>query len=658
MKTAKAICIAIIGLLVFQALMSSEAAASSRAIPTTNLAYTSLPTPVRIADTRAGATDPTTYAGRTLGPGASLTVDMPSSVPSNAGAIVAQLTAINPPLGGYLAVYPTGGAVPSTANVNFVAGQIVGNMVTVALGTDTATESPAVSIYNGPSGNTDFTLDLYGYYAPQTSTSGAAYVPIAPTRIADTRPGSVYAGAGQTLGAGGTLDIPVTGANGVPSNASAVVVNIAVVNTTAQSYIQGYPTGSAPSSSTPTVNENWLAGEVLSTKAIIGVGTGGAISLYNAVGSTDVVADLDGYFTAAGATGDLFNTLPSPVRLADTRSSTAVAAGANLSVSVAGSNGIPASAVAGVLNVTDIPSGPNYLTVYPSGQAVPTATDVNYTSGDTSSIVGNASYATVGTSGAIDIYNSTSSANVVVDAFGYFSGVQVFTLNFTQSPTNAFDITYAYSVSSSSGSLPNGVLDLYSSEIGAPSGSTLECSLSVGGSVLGGTCPVMYTSTALPGSATVIVEYQSGTSAASKTFTEMINPFATTTTQAITASGSTTTDAVSVIDQNGNTVPQWWDRSIVVITDTTNGAIYWNLPQNLSQPDLTCAFTLSGSSLSISGCQGGVYEPITNTYIPSQTDTINPADHFTIQAGYGALSGDEPAPGYASSTSPLVPIVF
>jgi adhesin/invasin len=439
---------------------ATSRAAAPRAITTTNLGYTSLAAPVRIADTRTGATDPATYAGKTLAPGASLTIDLPSAdVPAGAGAVVAQLTAITPTLGGYLAAYPAGGSTPTTASVNFVAGQIVGNMVTVGIGTDSSNGDPAVSIYNGPSGNTDFTLDLYGYYAAQTSTSGAAYVPMTPTRIVDTRAGSGYAGAGQTLGAGDTLQIPVTGLNGVPANATAVAVNIAVVNTTAPSYIQSYPTGSPPSSTTPTVNMNWLAGEVLSTKAIVGIGTGGDIDVYNAEGSTDVVIDLDGYFTAAGGTGSLFNALASPVRLADTRP-TAVAASGNLPVTVAGANGIPSTATAGVLNITDLANGPNYLTAYPAGQSVPTAADVNYTSGDTSNIVGNASYATTGTGGVVDIFNSTSSANIVVDAFGYFappvtSGVTVTaspaTLNANGTSTSAITVTVTHAGSAVSG---------------------------------------------------------------------------------------------------------------------------------------------------------------------------------------------------------------
>jgi len=399
---------------------SSEA---KRAIPTSGLGYTSLSAPIRIADTRSGATDPATYASDTLCPGGSLTVDMPSGVATNAGAVVAQLTAVSPSQGGYLACYPAGGSIPATANVVFAAGQIVGNIVTVGLGTDPSDGDPAISIYNGPSGDTDFTLDLYGYYAPQSTASGAAYVPVTPTRLADTRPGSGYTGAGHTLDSqADTLDLVVAGGStGVPASVTAVVVNIAVVDATSQSYLQSYPTGSPPSSSTPTVDENWLPGEVLSTKAVVGIGSGGSITLSNAQGSTDVVVDLDGYFTAAGAPGDLFATLASPARLADTRAASQVPAGASLAVSVAGYGGIPANAAAAVLNVTDIAGGPNYLTVYPGGQSVPTAADVNYSSGDVSSTVGNASYGTVGTSGTMGVFDSTSPANVVVDAFGYFS---------------------------------------------------------------------------------------------------------------------------------------------------------------------------------------------------------------------------------------------
>jgi adhesin/invasin len=408
---------------------SSSPSLAPRAIPTTNLGYTSLPSPVRIADTRAGATDPSSYAGRTLGAGQELTVDLPTAdVPNGSGAVVVQLTAISPTAPGFLSAFPAGTSWPGTANVNFTTGQIVGNLVTVGLGNDPANGSLAITVHNGPTAegpSTDFTVDLYGYYAPQTQSSGAAYVPVPPARIFDTRAASGFAGQGATLMNGGSAQVTVAGVSGVPENASAVVVNIAVTNTTSPSFIQGYPTGSPPSGSTPTVNQNWVAGETLSTKGIIGVGAGGSITLANHAGNVDLVVDVDGYFTPAGAPGSLFNALSSPVRLLDTRPG-GVAGGASVNAQVGGANTVPADASAGVLNVVDIASNPangNFLTVYGAGNSVPLAADVNYVPGDTDDVVGNASYGITGTGGNVAVYNgpaNAASADVVVDEFGYF----------------------------------------------------------------------------------------------------------------------------------------------------------------------------------------------------------------------------------------------
>lgn len=55
----------------------------------------------------------------------------------------------------------------------------------------------------------------------------------------------------------------------------------------------------------------------------------------------------------------------------------------------------------------------------------PLAADVNWVPGDTYDVVDNASYATVGSGGAVDIFNGpawAAPANVGVDGFGYFSG--------------------------------------------------------------------------------------------------------------------------------------------------------------------------------------------------------------------------------------------
>lgn len=415
--------------------VASSSAASLPSVanpPSSNLGFTPLPSPIRIADTRSGAADPSTYAGDTLSPGGELTIDIPSAdVPSDAGAIVAQLSAVSPSGPGYLSIYPAGSSAPSTSNVNFVGGQDVGNLVTVGVGTDHSDGALAVTVLNGPSSggpDTDITLDLSGYYAPKTSTSGAAYTPLVSSRIFDTRSNSGEPGQGETLTNGGSVQVPVTGAGGVPSSGvSAVVVNIGVTNTSAPSFIQAYPTGSPPSSSTPTVNQNWVAGETLSTKAIIGVGADGSITLANHDGNVDVVVDVDGYFGNPGGSGSLLNVLQTPVRLVDTRP-TGVIGGGSVPITVEGNQGVPSAIpsqpTAAVLDIVDISNGGNFLTAYPVEQFVPLAADVNYAPGDTDSTVANSSYATAGGGGAVYVYNGPTTAaatNVVIDEFGYFA---------------------------------------------------------------------------------------------------------------------------------------------------------------------------------------------------------------------------------------------
>ncbi|MHB8329723.1 MAG: hypothetical protein ACYDD6_08895 [Acidimicrobiales bacterium] len=88
--------------------LAPASAGTAHALATSGLGYTPLASPVRIADTRSGATDPATYAGKTLAENTQLTVDIPATagVPANAGAVVVNVTAVNPTAAGFLSVYP------------------------------------------------------------------------------------------------------------------------------------------------------------------------------------------------------------------------------------------------------------------------------------------------------------------------------------------------------------------------------------------------------------------------------------------------------------------------------------------------------------------------------------------------------------------------
>lgn len=116
----------------------------------------------------------------------------------------------------------------------------------------------------------------------------------------------------------------------------------------------------------------------------------------------------------------------SPFRVLDTRYGTGAAkavvgAGGVIHLTVAGLGGVPASgAMAVVLNVTvTSPTGNSFLTVYPEGVTRPTASNLNFTPGQT---LANSVTVKVGTGGKVDIYNSTGTVQIIADINGYFVG--------------------------------------------------------------------------------------------------------------------------------------------------------------------------------------------------------------------------------------------
>jgi hypothetical protein len=93
------------------------------------------------------------------------------------------------------------------------------------------------------------------------------------------------------------LDVAVAGQGPVPaSGVVAVVANVTAADTTAQSYLTAWPTGE----SQPTASDlNWVAGLTVPNMAVVGLGTGGDISVYVNSGSADVIVDVTGWYIAA-----------------------------------------------------------------------------------------------------------------------------------------------------------------------------------------------------------------------------------------------------------------------------------------------------------------------------------------------------------------------
>ena len=85
--------------------------------------------------------------------------------------------------------------------------------------------------------------------------------------------------------------MPVTGNGGVPTTASGVVANVTVTNTTARSYLTVYPATSAR----PLASDlNWSPGTTVPNLVVAELGTNGALGIYDAQGSTDVIVDVAG----------------------------------------------------------------------------------------------------------------------------------------------------------------------------------------------------------------------------------------------------------------------------------------------------------------------------------------------------------------------------
>jgi uncharacterized protein (DUF1501 family) len=113
-------------------------------------------TPVRLLDTRKGIGSP---AARVSG-GQHVTLQVAGrgGVPANATAVVFQVTAVAPTAASFISVFPTGVERPETANLNFVAGQTVLNLVVAKLGAN-----GNVDLFNA-AGAVDIVVDLNGYF--------------------------------------------------------------------------------------------------------------------------------------------------------------------------------------------------------------------------------------------------------------------------------------------------------------------------------------------------------------------------------------------------------------------------------------------------------------------------------------------------------------
>jgi len=255
-------------------------------------------------------------------------------------------------------------------------------------------------------GTTDV-LDLA--FVAKFPAGAGQFTAVTPARLLDTRT------AGTKPAADSTTDLQVSGANGVPANATAVVLNATGTEATADGFITVYPTGEPrPLAS----NQNLVAGQTRANLVTVKLGAGGKVSLYTQQGG-HLVVDVLGYYAPATGTAGRFTAL-SPGRLVDTRETIKVNPDATVDVTVLGKLGVPATGVSSVLvNIAGVDATqPGFITAYAAGSPRPGTSNVNLQAiGSTSS---NLAIVPVGTDGKITVY-SQQGAHLVVDVAGYYS---------------------------------------------------------------------------------------------------------------------------------------------------------------------------------------------------------------------------------------------
>ena len=396
------------------------------------LMFYPLPRPLRILDTRAGqpACDmpgqKITGGTSRLQTAAGRTCDS-ILIPASARALTGNITTVQSG-GGFLTLYPSDATRPTVANSNFQANQVLNNVFTVGLGA----ADGAFNIY--VTTDTDVVVDITGYYAPP-GPGGLYFHPLpSPVRMLDTRPGQTGCDTPGAPIAGGVERIQQgrVFCNGItiPSNAAALVGNATTVGPAGQGFLTLYPGNAA--TRPLAASSNFGSGQTMNGPFAVGLGPDGTFKIYSSV-TTNLVVDVLGYYSPdaldLNGPGLLFNPLPRPVRLLETRlgqpgcytPGAPLAAGSTrlqAAQGVCDGMTIAATAQAIVGNATVVfPSSNGFLTFWPSTAPQPGTANSNYQSG---SVFNRHITVGLGGDGAFKIFTSAAT-ELVIDVSGFFA---------------------------------------------------------------------------------------------------------------------------------------------------------------------------------------------------------------------------------------------
>ncbi len=271
-------------------------------------------TPIRALDTKSSpfcASDSTCFGWGPVAAGAEVVSTAASSL--IAVASVANITVVGPTLPGYITADSCADLLPgpqTRSNGNYSAGDIaVTNLGVVP----SSTTEQGVQFCTYSSRQVDERVDVTGFFA-SADQGGLGYTALAPTRLVDTRecwtdPVNGVQRCGAINGPGAIVRIRA------PAGASAVVVNLAAVDTRAPGLVTPSSCAVVATGGVASPSVQALVGGTTANIAVVPVDTDGMFCV--TLSSTmHLVVDLVGTFSP---TGDLRFVPVSPVRLHDSR---------------------------------------------------------------------------------------------------------------------------------------------------------------------------------------------------------------------------------------------------------------------------------------------------------------------------------------------------
>lgn len=236
---------------------------------------------------------------------------------------------------------------------------------------------------------------------------------LAELRAGSTATASFTVAAGDLIGgspffSGLFHDEPsVESLNEMGLDISGVALNVGAILPNEPGFLTIWPCGEdMPNAS----NVNYFGADVVSTSAFAQVGEDGKVCIYS-LAETDMIVDVNGLVPQDGTPVPVV-----PARLLETRDGVddmtvdgefegegRLGAGETLELTVADRGGVDADAEAVVLNVGAVlPGDDGFLTIWPCGEDMPNASNLNYLSTDLA--ISNSVVAKIGDEGKVCIY--------------------------------------------------------------------------------------------------------------------------------------------------------------------------------------------------------------------------------------------------------------